>query len=380
MEKWRKILRDSIVEPEEIAKHFFLPTEKIKQVCAKFGVRVTRYYFSLIKEKDDPIYKQIIPDERELDEHNLFKDPLSEDDDSPVKSIVHRYPDRCLFLVSPLCASYCRFCTRSRKVGNPEKINTAFIDEGIQYIKEHTEIRDIIVSGGDPFMLDDTEIDRILGELRKIPHIQIIRIGTRMPCFLPQRITTKLVKILKKYHPLFINVHFNHPDELTTEAVTSLEKLANAGIPLGNQTVLLKGVNDDPEIMKELLHKLLLARVKPYYIYQADMVERTEHLRTTVQKGIEIIEKLRGWTSGLAIPHFVIDAPGGGGKIPLLPSYVCQMSENFVIMRNYKERKYHYTQPYAEKNELNKFKETCKKVFEKKLGEKEKTAIPSVIS
>ena len=304
----------------------------------------------------------------EFEKHNLMTDPLGEDKDSPVKSIVHRYPDRCLFLVSPFCASYCRFCTRSRKVGDPDKINLSFLDDGFNYIREHKEIRDVIISGGDPLMLDDSIIDKILGTLRSIEHIQIIRIGSRMPCFLPHRITNKLVKILRKYHPLYINVHFNHPDELTENAVKALAKLANAGIPLGNQTVLLKGVNDDPVVMKQLLHKLLMARVRPYYIYQADMVEGTEHLRTTVQKGIEIIKSLRGWTSGIAIPHFVIDAPNGGGKIPILPKYMLQLNENETILQNYEGKKFRYVQPYAQRNEMKKFKKVCKEIFEKNLN------------
>jgi len=299
---------------------------------------------SLIKEKDDPIYKQVIPDKRELENHGLFDDPLAEDRDSPVNNIVHRYPDRCLFLVSHVCASYCRFCTRKRKVGDPSKISLKYIDEGIEYIREHTEIRDVIMSGGDPLLLSDGKLEYILQKLRRIQHIEIIRIGTRVPSFLPQRITAKLVKMLKKYHPLYMNVHFNHPDELTPIAVKALGKLADAGIPLGCQTVLLKGVNDDPEIMKKLMQKLLLARVRPYYIYQADYVFGTEHFRTRVEKGLEIIKAIRGWTSGLAVPHFVIDSPGGGGKIPLLPEYVVKISDEEVVLRNYQGKTFRYTQ------------------------------------
>ncbi|HPN84606.1 MAG TPA: KamA family radical SAM protein [Victivallales bacterium] len=294
MEKWKKLLLEDSVGADEIAKRFGLDREKLKNLEERLGMRVTRHYYSLIKEKNDPIYRQIIPDEREMEEHGLKKDPLAEDNDSPVRNIVHRYPDRCLFLVSPFCASYCRFCTRSRKVGDPGKISISFLEEGFEYIMKHTEIRDVIVSGGDPLMLDDNVVERILSNLRRIPHIEIIRLGTRMPCFLPQRVTAKLVKMLKKYHPLYINVHFNHPDELNGPALSALAKIADAGIPLGNQTVLLKGVNDDPIVMKELMHKLLKARVRPYYIYQADMVQGTEHLRTSLQKGLEIIEKLRG--------------------------------------------------------------------------------------
>lgn len=344
MERWKKILKKSITNPKVIAKKFDIPEEDIEALKLMFDMRITPYYMSLIKEKGDPIFKQVIPDVRELEDHGLFDDPLSEDRDSPVHNIVHRYPDRCLFLVSPVCASYCRFCTRKRKVGNSSGISLKYIDEGIEYIQNHPEIRDVIMSGGDPLLLSDEKLDYILHKLRCIQHVEIIRIGTRTPCFLPQRITTQLIKILKKYHPLFMNVHFNHPDELTPIAVKALGRLANAGIPLGNQTVLLKGVNDDPEVMKKLMQKLLQARVRPYYIYQTDYVFGTEHFRTRVEKGLEIIKALRGWTSGIAVPQFVIDSPGGGGKIPLLPEYVIKMTDEEVVMRNYQGKIFHYTQ------------------------------------
>jgi lysine 2,3-aminomutase len=353
-ENWRKVLKRSITSAKVLSEKFGIPLEELEAVARKFKIRITPYYFSLIKRKDDPIYKQVVPDIRELENNDLFEDPLAEDKDSPVNNIVHRYPDRCLFLVSPVCASYCRFCTRSRKVGDPNKIDMKFIDEGIEYIRQHTEIRDVVISGGDPLLLEDSKIEYILKNLRAITHIEILRIGTRTPCMLPQRITPNLVRMLKKYHPLFMNVHFNHPDELTTLAMKALGRLADAGIPLGNQTVLLKGVNDDPEVMKLLMQKLLRARVKPYYIYQADMVDRTEHLRTSVQKGLEIIEKLRGWTSGMAVPHFVIDAPNGGGKIPLIPEYVTRITDKEVVMRNYEGKVFHYAQPAHAKEELRK--------------------------
>ncbi|MFA6568467.1 MAG: KamA family radical SAM protein [Victivallales bacterium] len=353
-ENWRKVLKRSITSAKVLSEKFGIPLEELEAVARKFKIRITPYYFSLIKKKDDPIYRQVVPDIRELENNDLFEDPLAEDKDSPVNNIVHRYPDRCLFLVSPVCASYCRFCTRSRKVGDPNKIDMKFIDEGIEYIRQHTEIRDVVISGGDPLLLEDSKIEYILKNLRAIPHIEILRIGTRTPCMLPQRITPNLVRMLKKYHPLFMNVHFNHPDELTPLAMKALGRLADAGIPLGNQTVLLKGVNDDPGVMKLLMQKLLLARVKPYYIYQADMVDRTEHLRTSVQKGLEIIENLRGWTSGLAVPHFVIDAPEGGGKIPLLPEYVTRITDKEVVMRNYEGKVFHYSQPAHAREELRK--------------------------
>jgi lysine 2,3-aminomutase len=344
MERWQKMLQKSTTDPKVVAKKFDIPEEDLDPLIREFDMKITPYYMSLIKEKGDPIYKQVIPDKRELEDHGLFNDPLSEDRDSPVNNIVHRYPDRCLFLVSHVCASYCRFCTRKRKVGDPSKINLKYIDEGIEYIRQHEEIRDVIMSGGDPLLLSDDKLEYILQKLRRIPHVEIIRIGTRVPCFLPQRITAKLANMLKKYHPLYINVHFNHPDELTPIAVRALGRLANAGIPLGNQTVLLKDVNDDPAVMKKLMQKLLQARVRPYYIYQADYVFGTEHFRTRVEKGLEIIKALRGWTSGLAVPHFVIDSPGGGGKIPLLPEYVVKITDEEVVLRNYHGKIFHYTQ------------------------------------
>ncbi|MFA4921951.1 MAG: KamA family radical SAM protein [Candidatus Neomarinimicrobiota bacterium] len=344
MEKWRKLMQKSLTTVDQISKALDLPKDELAGLDKVFRIKVNPYYLSLIKKKGDPIYKQVIPDQAELKDCDLESDPLSEEADSPVPSIVHRYPDRCLFLVSPECASYCRFCTRKRKVGDSQKISLKFIRQGINYISAHPEIRDVIISGGDPLMLSDKQIELVLSSLRKIPHIQILRIGSRVPCFLPQRVTTKLVRVLKKYHPLYINVHFNHPDELTPEAYKALGRLADAGIPLGNQTVLLKGVNDDPAVMKLLMQKLLQARVRPYYIYQADMVFGTEHFRTRVEKGLEIIKALRGWTSGLAVPHFVIDAPGGGGKIPLLPEYVKSITDEEVVMRNYEGKEFHYRQ------------------------------------
>lgn len=344
MDTWQKILQKSLTSAKEISEQFDIPLADVEKIQNEFDIKINPYYLSLIKEKGDPIYKQVVPDLRELEDNDLFCDPLAEDRDSPVKSIVHRYPDRCLFLVSHDCASFCRFCTRKRKVGDPTQISPKFIDEGIDYIEQHPEIRDVIMSGGDPLLLSDDWLKYILHKLRRIPHVEIIRIGTRVPCFLPQRITTKLANTLKKFHPLYMNVHFNHPDELTPTAVKALGKLVDAGIPLGCQTVLLKGVNDDPEVMKKLMQKLLLARVRPYYIYQADYVFGTEHFRTRVEKGLEIIQAIRGWTSGLAVPHFVIDSPGGGGKIPLLPEYVVNISDEEVVLRNYQGKIFRYTQ------------------------------------
>ena len=344
MDEWKEILRGSLRTPDDLAKRFGLNPEETRKIARHFKTQITPYYAGLIKEKGDPIWKQVVPDMAELACDSGVCDPLLEDEDSPVPSIVHRYPDRLLFLVSHMCAAYCRFCTRKRKVGNALKISPRHIKDGLDYIRAHDEVRDIIVSGGDPLMLSDARLESILKALRAIPHIELIRIGTRVPCFLPQRVTPKLTAMLRKYHPIYVNVHFNHPDELTPEANTALGLLADAGIPLGCQTVLLNGVNDDPVVMRRLMQKLLMARVKPYYIYQADYVQGTEHLRTSVEKGLEVVQALRGWTSGLAVPHYVIDAPGGGGKVPVLPKYVQTINEEHVIMKNYAGETYRYPQ------------------------------------
>jgi len=347
--EWQRLLKRSLKSPEEIARFFNLDLDKVRKVARLFRVQITPYYASLIKSKGDAIYRQVVPDVAELEERDGTADPLNEDEDSPVPSIVHRYPDRVLFLVSHLCASYCRFCTRKRKVGDPSKIHPRFIEDGVDYIRSHPEVRDVIISGGDPLMFGDRKLEYILKLLREISHVEILRIGTRMPCFLPQRITPELVAMLKKYHPLYVNVHFNHPDEITEESARALNLLADAGIPLGNQTVLLSGVNDEAAVMKRLMQKLLTVRVRPYYIYQADYVKGTAHLRTTVEKGIEIMDSLRGWTSGLAVPYFVIDAPGGGGKIPILPSYLQSINDEQVVLRNYAGELFVYPQTKKEK-------------------------------
>ena len=350
MESWQELLRKkSIASLEALAARFgpehVRDVERLKQAADNFEFRISPAMVDLIRHPDDPIWRQYVPTVQELEIHDGIVDSLNEDADSPVPNITHRYPDRALFLVSPVCASYCRFCTRRRKVGDPEKIPMSQLESAFRYLEEHQEIRDVIMSGGDPLMLSDRRIDDILKRLRGIKHIEIVRIGSRVPCHLPERITPELCAILKKHHPLFINTHFNHPDELTPAAVKGLGMLADAGVPLGCQTVLLKGVNDDPDTMKVLMQRLLAARVRPYYIYMCDQVAGAEHFRTTVEKGLEIVKALRGWTSGLAVPHFVIDAPGGGGKIPLLPEYVESITDDEVVLRNYAGKKYSWKQP-----------------------------------
>ena len=342
---WKWQLKNSIYRIETVEKILDIKfddeeREEIKKITETFPMSITPYYLSLVdgeNYKNDPIFRQAFPDVREA---NISKcdmaDPLHEEKDSPVEGITHRYPDRVLFHISNTCSMYCRHCTRKRKVGDNDYIpSKEVVLKGVEYIKEHTEVRDVLLSGGDPLMLSDEYIDWILGEVRKIPHVEVIRIGTRMPVVLPFRITDNLVEILKKHGVIWINTHFNHPKEMTESSKKALEKLAMAGIPLGNQSVLLAGVNDCPRIMKKLVHELVKNRVRPYYIYQCDLSEGLEHFRTFVGKGIEIIESLRGHTSGFAVPTYVIDAPGGGGKIPVGPNYVMSWSTNKIILRNF---------------------------------------------
>src|SRR5437660_1334117 len=353
METWQEVLRaNSIKSLEALAAKFgpehFPDLDRLKLAAENFEFRISPAMVDLIRAPNDPIWQQYVPTVQELEVRDGLVDSLNEDANSPVPNITHRYPDRALFLVSPVCASYCRFCTRRRKVGDPEKIPMAQLESAFRYLEAHPEIRDVIMSGGDPLLLSDRRIDEICKRLRAIPHLEVLRIGSRIPCHLPERVTPELCAILKQYHPLYINTHFNHPDELTPAAVKALGMLADAGIPLGCQTVLLKGVNDDVDTMKKLMQKLLAARVRPYYIYMCDQVAGTEHFRTSVETGLEIVKGLRGWTSGLAVPHFVIDAPGGGGKIPLLPEYVEEITDEQVVMRNFRGNRYVWKQPRTE--------------------------------
>lgn len=332
----------SIEQLESIAGFDFTEEEreKLDETISKFPMSITPYYLSLIDMKDfrnDPVFLQAVPRPSELITAKYdMADPLSEDKDSPAPFLTHRYPDRVLFHVSNLCSMYCRHCTRKRKVGDKDSIPSfEQLKPAIEYIREHEEIRDVLLSGGDPLMLDDDKLETLLSAIRDIPHVEIIRIGTRMPVVLPYRITDNLVNMLKKYHPVFLNTHFNHPRELTSVSRKALAKLADAGVVLGNQSVLLAAVNDCPRIIKRLCQKLLTARVRPYYLYQCDLSEGLTHFRTPVGKGIEIMESLIGHTSGLAVPTYVIDAPGGGGKIPIMPNYLISWSTNKVVLRNY---------------------------------------------
>lgn len=342
---WKWQLKNSISTVEQFERLTGIQfsaeeKEQLNKTMDKFPLSITPYYASLISKENyqnDPVFKQSFANINELNVLDTeLADPLSEDRDSPEEGITHRYPDRVLFHVSNTCAMYCRHCTRKRKVGDIDFIpSKEQLQKGIEYIKKTPQIRDVLLSGGDPLMLPDSKIDWLLNELTAIPHVEVVRIGTRMPVVLPYRITDELVAILKKYQPLWINTHFNHPREMTSSAKESLRKLADGGFPLGNQSVLLANVNDCPRIMKNLVHKLVQNRVRPYYLYQCDLSEGLSHFRTPIGKGIEIMESLIGHTSGFARPTYVIDAPGGGGKIPVMPNYIISWSTHKVVLRNY---------------------------------------------
>ncbi|HEY0021497.1 MAG TPA: KamA family radical SAM protein [Longimicrobium sp.] len=351
MERWQTTLREGCTSAEGLVERFgadLVDVQAVREAAERFNLRITPAVLAQIVKPGDPIWRQYVPSADELEVEDGVEDPLAEDADSPVPNLTHRYPDRVLFLVSPVCASYCRFCTRRRKVGDPEKIPLNQFDGAFAYLRDHREVRDVILSGGDPLLLSDRRIEFFLSTLRGIEHLEILRIHTRVPGQLPERVTPELCEMIRRYHPVFVNVHFNHPAELTPAAVRALELLADAGIPLGSQTVLLKGVNDDPAVMKELMQRLLRARVRPYYIYQADVVAGGEHFRTPLEVGLRIMRELQGWTSGLAVPRFVIDAPGGGGKITVHPDSVLSVSEREVVLRNYAGDVYRYPLPMHE--------------------------------
>ncbi|MEG1559299.1 MAG: lysine 2,3-aminomutase [Clostridia bacterium] len=356
---WHWQVRNRIETLEDLKKYITLtPDEEegVKQCLGTLRMAITPYYLSLINLDDpyDPVRKQAIPSAHELikSEADLL-DPLHEDTDSPVKGLTHRYPDRVLFLITDQCSMYCRHCTRRRFAGQTDSaVPTTRIDACIEYIRNHEEVRDVLLSGGDALMLSDDRIEYIIKKLREIEHVEIIRIGSRTPVVMPQRITPELCAMLKKYHPIWLNTHFNHPNEITKESAEACARLADAGIPLGNQSVLLAGINDCVHVMKKLVQGLVKIRVRPYYIYQCDLSMGLEHFRTPVAKGIEIIEGLRGHTSGYAIPTFVVDAPGGGGKTPVMPNYVISQGSRKVILRNFEGVITTYTEPET-------YHETC---------------------
>jgi len=349
---WKWQVKNRIETLEDLKKYIKLTAEEeegVKKSLETLRMAITPYYLSLIDpdNPDCPIRKQAIPTGAETYRSAAdLVDPLHEDEDSPVPGLTHRYPDRVLLLITDMCSMYCRHCTRRRFAGQKDDESPANnIDRAIDYIARTPQVRDVLLSGGDALMVSDAKLESIIKRLRAIPHVEIIRIGTRTPVVCPQRITDKLVDMLKQYHPIWLNTHFNHPNEVTPESIAACEKMANAGIPLGNQSVLLRGVNDCVNIMKKLVHLLVKMRVRPYYIYQCDLSMGLEHFRTPVSKGIEIIEGLRGHTSGYAVPTFVVDAPGGGGKIPVMPNYLISQSPGKVILRNYEGVITTYTEP-----------------------------------
>ena len=349
---WHWQVKNRIESLEDLKKYITLSAEEeegVKKTLETLRMAVTPYYFSLMDNNDPncPVRKQAIPSIKEIHQAEAdLLDPLHEDEDSPVPGLTHRYPDRVLLLMTDMCSMYCRHCTRRRFAGaSDDAMPMDRIDKAIEYIAKTPQVRDVLLSGGDALLVSDETLEYIISKLRAIPHVEIVRIGSRTPVVLPQRITPELVEMLKKYHPIWLNTHFNHPKEVTPESKKACELLANAGIPLGNQSVLLRGINDCVHVMKKLVHELVKMRVRPYYIYQCDLSMGLEHFRTPVSKGIEIIEGLRGHTSGYAVPTFVVDAPGGGGKTPVMPQYVISQAPHKVVLRNFEGVITTYTEP-----------------------------------
>ena len=346
---WKWQLKNRITSLEQLEPLLELSPEE-REGCLlankKLSLAITPYFFNLINRADpmEPIRLLVIPRVEETITHQgELLDPVGEEDSSPVEGIVHRYPDRVLFLVTDRCAAYCRYCTRSRLVSNAQDYNFhPKYDAGLDYIRKNPQIRDVLLSGGDPLLLSNNKLDKLLGELKAIKHVQFIRIGSRIPVFLPQRIDPELCEIFKKHGPIWLSIHTNHPNECTNDLKNACEQLAFAGVPIGNQSVLLKGINNQADIMRTLIHKLLMMRVRPYYLYQCDLINGSAHLRTDPREGIALIQSLRGHTTGYAIPQFVIDAPGGGGKIPINPNYIQSITEDAIIMKNYEGKIYEY--------------------------------------
>jgi lysine 2,3-aminomutase len=350
---WGWQLRNRIRSLEDLERVFDLSEDErstIQRVGSRLPVGITPYYASLMDRSDpsDPLRRTMIPSRGELIRtRGEADDPLAEDESSAVPGVIHRYPDRVLFLVTNFCATYCRYCTRARMVGHTGEFHASYqqFQQGIDYIAAHTEIRDVLISGGDPLTMADDRIEWVLSRLRAIEHVEFVRIGTKVPVVTPQRITPKFVEMLRRYHPVWMSIHFMHPRELTPEVVEACARLVDGGVPLGSQTVLMRGVNDDVPTMKELMHRLLKARVRPYYIYQCDPISGSSHMRTSIEEGLQIMEGLRGHTTGYAVPTYVVDAPGGGGKIPLLPNYYEGRDGDDVLLRNYRGEVYRYPDP-----------------------------------
>ncbi len=361
---WKWQLRNRITSVDQLKQVINLTPEEeagVRDSLRILRMAITPFYATLMDPNDPhcPVRMQAVPTAKEIDfSEDDMEDPLFEDIDSPVHGLTHRYPDKVLFLITDQCGMYCRHCTRRRLAGQTDtERDSSTIDAVIKYIEEHEEIRDVLLSGGDPLTVSDKVLENIISRLQAIDHVEIVRLGSRTPCVLPQRITPELCDMLKKHHPIWLNTHFNHPKEITPEAKAAVERLADAGIPVGNQSVLLKGINDCPTIMKKLVHELVKIRCRPYYYYQCDMSRGIEHFRTSVAKGVEIQEALRGHTSGYAVPLFIVDAPGGGGKIPLSPNYFVSMSDKRIVLRNYEGGTFQYPEP---KDRVSVCPPTCK--------------------
>ncbi len=339
---WQRLLEDCVTDADRLADYLEIDAEVVQTVIDRYPMQINPYYLSLIHDAGDPLGRQAIPDIREIGEPAGLADPLTEEAQSPVPGLIHRYPDRVVLLAGNRCAVLCRFCMRKRFVGQARSNRTDTIRAGIAYIQKHAAIREVIVSGGDPLLLDDASLHGLLTRIRAIPHVAIIRIHSRVPCTLPQRVTVALANLLKTFHPLFLNTHFNHPAEITPQAMAACQRLAEAGIPLGCQTVLLKGINDTPQTMQHLMYKLLSARVRPYYLHHADPVQGTLHFRTTLDTGLNIMAALRGHCSGMALPQYMIDLPEGGGKVPLLPESVVRKQPDAWWVKNHTGQCYLY--------------------------------------
>ncbi len=343
MERWQEILSNSITDGATLGKFVKIDKKKINKVIKKYPMRINPYYLSLIKKKNDPIWKQCVPDELEIRLGMGKKDPLLEEKYSPIEGLIHRYKDRVLLLASNMCPGYCRFCTRKRKVGIEEKVlKGKNIEKAFRYIKRHKEVRDVIISGGDPLLLEDEMIEYYLKNLRVIKHVQIIRIDSRVPCILPQRITYEFCQMLRKYSPIYFNMQFNHFQEITEASKKACNMLADTGVVLGNQAVLLAGVNDNSWTLKRLFERLLMMRVRPYYLYIPDAVKGTYHFRVSITRALKIMRNLIGYTSGLAIPHLIIDLKHGGGKTPLLPKYVMKRKGRGYVFKNFEKKNFYY--------------------------------------
>jgi len=341
----KDMFKNSITTAKQLAEYYpsmDIDLDAVGRVIKKYPMLINPYIAQQLRNPDNPFWKQAVPHIDEIDVNDGIIDPLAEEKFSPVVNITHRYPDRVLFLVSNQCAMYCRFCTRKRKIGKDFKVDAETINVGIEYIQRNEQITDVLVSGGDPFMLEDDSLADILSRLRAVSHVETIRIGTRVPILFPQRVTENLAKMLSRFQPLYINTHINHSDEITDEVRSACGFLSNAGISLGCQTVLLKGINDTPDIMKKLMKKLLQTRIRPYYLHHGDMTRGASHFRTTIKTGLDIVSSMRGNISGMCVPHYVIDLPGGGGKVPLLPEAVCGIEGDDLLIKNYQGKMFKY--------------------------------------